>query len=134
MTNIRNINMLHAACKASNPAEAFGERAHVLVVDNEALLRLSASSVLVDAGFRASEAVDADAALALIEAAPHRFTHLFTDVHMPGTLDGLKLARLVSTLHSHIRVILTSADHTIVEDARESTAPPLSPSLGPMPT
>jgi two-component system, response regulator PdtaR len=93
--------------------------ARVLVVDDEPLLRLTASSLLEEAGHAVEDAASADEALAMIEAAPARFTHLFTDVQMPGRLDGLKLASLVSTLYPHITVVVTSGDASLDEDAQE---------------
>ena len=88
----------------------------VLIVEDELLIRMSAASILEEAGHEVEEAGTADAALRMIEANPKRYTCLFTDVRMPGKLDGLQLARIVCTSHSHIRVVVTSGDASIDDD------------------
>jgi CheY-like chemotaxis protein len=93
--------------------------ARILVVDDEPLLRLTAALLLEEAGHDVVEAATGDEALALIEAEPRRFTHLFTDIQMPGVLDGLRLARLVSTLYPDIIVVVTSGDASLNGDAEE---------------
>jgi two-component system, response regulator PdtaR len=94
-------------------------KARILVVDDEPLLRLTAALLLEEAGHDVVEASTGDEAFALIEARPGRFTHLFTDVQMPGVLNGLRLASLVSTLHPDITVVVTSGDASLDEDAQE---------------
>ena len=96
--------------------------ARVLVVDDDPVLRVSAALVLEQAGHAVCEAANGDEAFALIEAEPGRFTHLFTDIRMPGRLDGLNLARLVSTLHPAIIVIVTSGDAGAGDDAKDHCA------------
>ena len=66
----------------------------VLIVEDELLLRISAAEMVADAGFEVVEASDADEAIAILEARPG--IHIvFTDIQMPGSMDGLKLARFV---------------------------------------
>src|SRR6204780_5745961 len=79
----------------------------VLVVEDEALVRLSAVGMLEDAGFRMIEAVNADQALELL-AADSDVQLLFTDVNLPGTIDGLALARQVHDRWPHIGIIVVS--------------------------
>lgn len=63
----------------------------ILVVEDEQLLRLSATDEFMHAGFTVYSAGDADEAVQL--ACQHRwFDILFTDVHLPGSMDGLDLA------------------------------------------
>src|SRR6187200_15051 len=62
--------------------------ANVLVVEDEMLLRMRAVDIVEDAGFRAVEAVNADEALAILESRSD-ISLLFSDIQMPGTMDGL---------------------------------------------
>ena len=68
--------------------------AAVLIVEDEPLIRMGAVCQIEDAGFEVYEAASADAAIALLEL--HKEIRLiFTDVDMPGSMDGLKLAHYV---------------------------------------
>jgi two-component system, response regulator PdtaR len=80
----------------------------ILVVEDEALVRLAAVGMLEDAGFRMIEAANSDQALELL-AADSDVQLLFTDVTMPGTIDGLALARQVHDRWPHIRIMVASA-------------------------
>src|SRR5579864_352484 len=80
----------------------------ILVVEDEALVRLAAVGMLEDAGFRMIEAVNADHALELL-AADSDVQLLFTDVNMPGTINGLALARQVHDRWPHIGIMVASA-------------------------
>lgn len=66
---------------------------HALVVDDDALIRMEAAEILMDAGFRPWEACDSDDAIKILEESGEQIQLLFTDVHMPGRLDGFGLAR-----------------------------------------
>lgn len=79
----------------------------VLVVDDEALLRLAAVDVLEDEGFATVSADCAEAALTELDAHPE-VSVLFTDINMPGAFDGLELARLVHIRRPEVQLILTS--------------------------
>ncbi|MBB3543830.1 response regulator [Rhizobium sp. BK399] len=68
--------------------------ATVLVVEDEPLLRLAIVANLQDEGFTVLEASGAAAAIGIIENHPE-ITLLFTDIDMPGTMDGLLLAAFV---------------------------------------
>jgi two-component system, response regulator PdtaR len=80
----------------------------ILIVDDEALVRLSAVGMLEDAGFRMIEAGSGDEALELLTA-DSDVQLLFTDVNMPGTIDGLALARRVHDRWPHISILVASA-------------------------
>lgn len=82
-------------------------RGVVLVVDDEPLIRLDAADMLVDAGWTAIEAADAAEALERLTAHPE-VTVLFTDINMPGEMDGLDLARQVHRQRPDVRLIITS--------------------------
>jgi CheY-like chemotaxis protein len=81
----------------------------ILVVEDEALVRLAAVGMLEDAGFRMIEAVNADEALELL-AADSDIQLLFTDINMPGTINGLALARQVHDRWPHIGIMVASAN------------------------
>jgi CheY-like chemotaxis protein len=89
--------------------------ATILVVEDEGLIRLDTSETLRDAGFAVLEAANAEEALARVEARPD-IRLVFTDVNMPGGMDGVELARCLHRLHPAIRLILTSGKTTVTKD------------------
>jgi DNA-binding NtrC family response regulator len=81
--------------------------ARVLVVEDDFLVRLTLVDVLEDAGFRVYEADGADRALRTLEEKGD-IAAVFTDIDMPGSIDGLELARRVGRRWPEMRVIVTS--------------------------
>jgi two-component system, response regulator PdtaR len=79
----------------------------VLVVEDEPLLRMLAVEVVEEAGFLAIEAGDADEAVMLLESRTD-ITLLFTDINMPGSMDGLKLAHAVRNRWPPIKILVVS--------------------------
>src|ERR1700736_3453690 len=79
----------------------------VLVVEDEMLLRMRAIGMVEDAGYTSVEAVDADDAIAILESRSD-IVLLFTDIQMPGSMDGLKLAHAVHERWPPIKIILVS--------------------------
>jgi CheY-like chemotaxis protein len=79
----------------------------VLVVEDEMLLRMRAVDMVEDAGFTSVEAVDADEAVAILESRSD-IALLFTDIQMPGSMNGLKLAHAVHERWPPIKIILVS--------------------------
>src|ERR1700692_2922957 len=79
----------------------------VLVVEDEMLLRMRAVDSVEDAGYISVEAVDADEAVAILESRSD-IALLFTDIQMPGSMDGLKLAHAVRQRWPPIKIILVS--------------------------
>jgi CheY-like chemotaxis protein len=84
----------------------------VLVVEDEMLLRMRAVDMVEDAGFTSVEAVDAAEAIAILESRSD-IALLFTDIQMPGTMDGLGLAHSVHERWPPIRIILVSGRLTL---------------------
>lgn len=82
-------------------------RPPILVVEDEPLLRFHASSLLEDVGYAKLEASSADEAMAIL-AARSDVRLVFTDIHMPGSMDGLKLAGEVAGRWPAVAVVLTS--------------------------
>src|SRR3979411_2485793 len=89
------------------PAVVPAVPASVLVVEDEMRLRMRAVDMVEDAGFTAIEAVNADDALAILESRTD-IELLFTDIQMPGSMDGLKLAYAVHERWPLIKIILVS--------------------------
>jgi len=79
----------------------------VLVVDDEVLVRLVIADYLRECGYHVIEASTGDEARAVIEA-EHHIDVVFTEVQMPGTLDGFALAQWVRRQRPGTKVILTS--------------------------
>ena len=79
----------------------------VLVVEDEMLLRMRAVDIVEDAGYTPVEATNADDALAILESRSD-IQLLFTDIQMPGSIDGLKLAHAVHDRWPLIKIILVS--------------------------
>jgi DNA-binding response OmpR family regulator len=81
-------------------------RGKVLVVEDEALIRFAIADDLRDAGFEVFEAETADAAIEILGREDVRL--LFTDIDMPGSMDGLKLSAVVRDRWPPVRIIVTS--------------------------
>jgi two-component system, response regulator PdtaR len=79
----------------------------ILVVEDEAIIRMGAVQMLEEAGFTVVEADNARDAVSILE---HRndVGAIFTDINMPGTMDGLRLARMVRDRWPPIHLIVTS--------------------------
>lgn len=83
------------------------DRPVVLVVEDEFLLRMNAAEMIADAGFDVVEAANADEAIDILETRPDIHV-VFTDIQMPGSMDGLKLARFVRGRWPPIKIDATS--------------------------
>jgi two-component system, response regulator PdtaR len=83
------------------------EKPVVLVVEDEALIRLQTADAIADAGFEVLEAADADAAIAMLETRSD-IRVVFTDVHMPGSMDGLRLVQIIRDRWPPVLLIVTS--------------------------
>ena len=84
----------------------------VLIVEDEPLVRLCAAQTVEDAGYEVIEAESADEAIAILESR-RDIRVIFTDIHMPGSMDGLKLAHAVRHRWPPIKIIVTSGRETI---------------------
>jgi two-component system, response regulator PdtaR len=87
--------------------------AAVLVVDDEFLIRTDLAACLEEAGFLVLEATNADEAMTILEARAD-IQLVFTDIDMPGSMDGLKLAAAVRNRWPPIKIIVASG-HVIAE-------------------
>jgi len=84
----------------------------ILVVEDESLVMIDIVDQLKLAGYRVVEAFNADEAIAILEADPD-IRLLFTDVDMPGSMNGLKLAAAVRDRWPPVRIIVTSGHRTV---------------------
>lgn len=80
---------------------------NVLIVEDEMILRMRAVDIVEDAGFCPVEAVNADEAISVLESRSD-ISLLLTDIQMPGSIDGLKLAHAVHERWPSIKIILVS--------------------------
>lgn len=79
----------------------------VLVVEDEALIRFAIADDLREAGFEVLEAADADAAIRLL--GQHGDIRLvFTDIDMPGSMDGLRLSAVIRERWPPVAIVVTS--------------------------
>ena len=86
----------------------------VLVVEDDALLRMHAAEIIEEAGFQVVEAENADEAIRMLESRAD-IRIIFTDIDMPGSMNGLKLAHAVANRWPPIRIVATSG-HFQVRD------------------
>jgi len=93
----------------------------VLVVEDEMLLRMRAMNIVEDAGFTPIEAANADEALAILESRSD-VDLLFTDIQMPGSMDGLRLAYAVHERWPSIKIILVSGKLTPTDSERPTNS------------
>lgn len=80
----------------------------VLVVEDEVLIRLVIADYLRECGYRVHEAANADEALAVLESPDVTVDVVFSDVSMPGSMDGFALARWIRANRPQVDVVLTS--------------------------
>ena len=87
--------------------EATRQRA-ILVVEDEILIRSAVAEFLRNVGYRVIEAADAAEAVAIF-ASRTQIDLVFSDINMPGPMDGLGLVRWIADHHPGTHIILTSA-------------------------
>jgi CheY-like chemotaxis protein len=79
----------------------------VLIVEDDMILRMRSVDIVEDAGYTPVEAVDADEALGILQSRSD-IALLFTDIQMPGSMDGLQLAHAVCERWPQLKIILVS--------------------------
>ena len=90
---------------------------NVLIVEDEMVLRMRAVDIVEDAGFTAVQAVNADEALAILESRSD-ISLLFSDIQMPGSMDGLTLAHAVHARWPSIKIVLVSGQVKLSDSDR----------------
>lgn len=94
----------------------------ILVVEDEPVLRLVAVGDIEDAGMIALEASNGSQALEILAAQP-AIDFLFTDIDMPGAVDGVALATIVQRRYPSIKVILVSGLSTTPQMMLDAPVP-----------
>ena len=89
----------------------------ILIVEDEVLIRASLADYLQDNGFNVLEAGTADDAVEIIAKADGPIDLVFSDVMMPGKLNGFGLAQWVRAAHPDLPIILTSGHAKSVADS-----------------
>lgn len=87
----------------------------VLVVEDEPLVRMAIADHLADDGFEVFEAGNADEAIEILQTNP-AIQIMFTDIDMPGSMDGLRLSAAVRDRWPPVRIIVTSGQVTDLPD------------------
>ena len=100
----------------SDAPETPGRPIVVVVAEDEALLRMLAVEALSESGFVAIEAGHASAALDICKSRADEIDVLFTDVRMPGSMDGLELAHRVHERWPGISVVIVSGNLYVGRD------------------
>jgi CheY-like chemotaxis protein len=86
----------------------------VLVVEDQPLIRAMAVEMVEQAGFLAIEASSADEAIAILESRDD-IRLVFTDVQMPGSMDGLRLAHAIRERWPPVQLVLASGAEILEE-------------------
>jgi CheY-like chemotaxis protein len=84
----------------------------ILVVEDDFLLRIDAVDMIKAAGFVVVEAANAEEAIAILESR-NDIAVVFTDIQMPGSMDGLRLARAVRGRWPPIKIVTTSGQRAV---------------------
>jgi len=88
-------------------ADAEEDPSTILVVEDEVLIRLTVADYLRECGFHVLEASSADEAVRVLEAEV-AVDIVFSDIQMPGSMDGFALSQWIRQHHPRVRVLLTS--------------------------
>ena len=91
-------------------------KAVVLVVDDSAIIRMGAVDLVESAGYEALEARDADEAIRILESRDD-IDLVFTDVQMPGTMDGVKLSHFIRNRWPQVKLIVASGKAILEESS-----------------
>lgn len=94
-------------------------KAVVLVVEDDTLIRMGAVDLVRAAGYEALEAQDADEAIRILESRTD-IGLVFTDVQMPGTMDGMKLSHYIRERWPPVKLLVASGNAIIEESSLPS--------------
>jgi CheY-like chemotaxis protein len=86
----------------------------VLVVEDETLVRVTALAIIEESGFEAIAAGNADEAIRALETRGD-IRAVFTDVQMPGQMDGIKLAEVIRDRWPSVALLVTSGKGQVLE-------------------
>lgn len=91
-------------------------RAVVLVVEDDSIIRMGAVDLVLSAGYDALEASGADEAIRILESRSD-IDLVFTDVQMPGTMDGIKLSHYIRDRWPPVRLLVASGNAILEESS-----------------
>jgi CheY-like chemotaxis protein len=91
----------------------------VLVVDDEVLIRIVISEYLRGCGYRVIEAASADEALTVLQHLETKVDVVFSDIDMPGSMDGFALSHWLRANRPGIDVILAGSITRAADEAAE---------------
>lgn len=91
-------------------------KAVVLVVEDSTIIRMGAVDLVLSAGYEALEANDADEAIRILESRSD-IDLVFTDVQMPGTMDGIKLSHYIRDRWPPVKLIVASGKEILEESS-----------------
>ncbi len=91
-------------------------KAVILVVEDSAIIRMAALELVISAGYEALEASNADGAIRILESRDD-IDLVFTDVQMPGTMDGIKLCHHIRNRWPPIKLIVASGAAILEESS-----------------
>lgn len=94
----------------------FNGKAVVLVVEDSAIIRMGAVDLVQSAGYEALEASNADEAIRILESRAD-IDLVFTDVQMPGTMDGIKLSHYIRDRWPPVKLIVASGKAILEESS-----------------
>lgn len=94
-------------------------KAVILVVEDDPLIRLGALDLVDSAGYEGISATDAEEAIRILEARDD-IDLVFTDVQMPGTMDGIKLSHYIRGRWPPVRIIVASGRAILAESSLPS--------------
>lgn len=117
MGDLAYYNLMNQAPDIANENDAVPST--VLVVEDEVIIRFVVADYLRDCGFRVIEAASADEAMRLLETDKIEVDIVFSDIQMPGSIDGMGLARWIRTHFPTIKVVLTSGNVRTAELAED---------------
>lgn len=102
---------LHTPGKVMNNGKAV-----VLVVEDSTIIRMGAVDLVLSAGYEALEACNAEQAICILESRDD-VDLVFTDVQMPGTMDGIRLAHYIRQGWPPVRLMVASGAAIIAESS-----------------
>ena len=94
-------------------------RETILVVDDEILIRMVISAYLRDCGYKVIEATSADEALTILQHLDIRVDVVFSDIEMPGSMDGFALSTWIRAHRPGLDVVLAGTVKRAVNAAKE---------------
>jgi CheY-like chemotaxis protein len=95
------------AAQQSSPPEGAPQKRVVLILEDEFLTRCTAAMYLREVGYRVVEAANAAEGMSVLSSGT-QVDFVFSDINMPGSLNGLGFAQWLAKHHPTIRILLTS--------------------------